>query len=265
MLKCSKLTTSSFTKLLLKFSPALMLIIITAPAIVWLSLTSELTDSCVVFWNITESERWYVIFYFILNSSTQQFVNWCMPCASAAFYICFCIETSRIARKLEENMRCKEKDSGQIRRHYRMLVNLVLKLDSTLSSSILLCLTRCFMEFFRALTLYFQYSKDVQEIRYIVSAVFYSFESGILYSAVILLADRLQGNCDELRKTLLRHSDSNNKNNTCKAVKMYYHLFEDKEDFKLTAWKMFRLKKKVLFTTITSLLSYGVIIHQLHN
>lgn len=264
MLMCSKLTTSSFTKVFLKFSPVLMIVVITAPAIVWLSLTSELTDSCVVFWNITETKRWYVITYFILMSSTQQFVNWCMPCAAAAFYICFCIETRRITRKLTENLRSKRLHSLQTRKYYKILVNLVLKLDSTLSSSILLCLTRCYMEFFRALTLYFQYSKDVRQIRYIVSAVFYSLESGILYVGIILLADGLQSDCDELRKTLLRHSDSSNNNNTCKAIDVYYHLFEDKEDFKLTAWKMFRLKKKVLFTTVTSLLSYGVIIHQLH-
>lgn len=265
MLKFTNLNTCSFSRLLLKMSPFLMVIIVASPAILWLSLTTELTDSCVVFWTIGESERWYVTIYFILLSTTQQYVNWCLPCAAAAFYICFCIETSRIARSLAEKMHTKEVGCLQIRKYYRMLVNLMARLDSALSLAILLCLTRCFMEFFRALTLYFQYSKDVHEIRLILSAVFYSLESGILYAAVIILADRLQVDCNELRKSLLRHSDHTDEINTWKAVEKCSQLFEDKEDFKLTAWKMFRLKKKVMFTTVTSLLTYGIILHQFHN
>lgn len=265
MLECSNLNTCSFSRLLLKMSPLLMVLIVCLPAILWLSLTTELADSCVVFWTIAESERWYVLIYFILLSTIQQYVNWCMPCAAAAFYICFCIETSRIARNLAEKMNSKQLDSLQIRKYYRMLVNLMAKLDSALSLSILLCLTRCFMEFFRALTLYFQYSKDLHQIRYIVSAVFYSLESGMLYAVVILLADKLQVDCNELRKSLLRHSDHTDEINTWKAVEKCSQLFEDKEDFKLTAWTMFRLKRKVMFTTVTSLLTYGIILHQFHN
>ncbi|GIX89895.1 uncharacterized protein CEXT_534661 [Caerostris extrusa] len=80
---------------------------------------------------------------------------------------------------------------------------------------------------------------------------FYTFESSVLYVAVVLFADKLQLDCNVLRKSYWGHPDVHSGRNTWKAIEKCSQLFEDKEDIKLTAWKMLRLKKKVLFTTAT--------------
>ncbi|GFQ64799.1 uncharacterized protein TNCT_89721 [Trichonephila clavata] len=263
MLKHLNLGKSFSSHILIHSSPWLMMIISFLPAVLWVIISIPV-DSCYLFWATIQSEILHTIIYFFLLA-LQQYVNWCIPFTAGIFYICYCKEMSRVIKKLTVALKAGEMNNLEVRKYYRILIKLIVKLDIALSLAMLLCLTRCFMEFFRALTLYFQYSKDLQEVKYIVCAVFYTLESSVLYIAVILFADKLQIDCNVLRKSLLRHPDVHNGRNTWKAIEKCSQLFEDKEDIKLTAWKMLRLKKKVLFTTVTSLLTYGIILHQFHS
>ncbi|KAG8190128.1 hypothetical protein JTE90_026696 [Oedothorax gibbosus] len=137
---------------------------------------------------------------------------------------------------------------------YRLLLEIIVKLDSVMSLSVLLCLTRCFMEFFRSLTMFFKYLKDVHKINLVACALLYALESCILYVAIVLFADKLQDDCNGLRKSLLRHTEKKEQN-VEKAVEKCSQLFEDKKDIKLTAWRILRLQKRLLFTTVTSLVT----------
>ncbi|GBM20350.1 hypothetical protein AVEN_195899-1 [Araneus ventricosus] len=263
MWKHLHLETNLSSRVFIKSPPWLILAISFLPAVIWIVISAPALDSCIIFQATLQSEILYLGIYFLLLV-VQQYINWCIPLAAGSFYICYCKELSRVTTKLTVSLKAGELSNAEVRKYYRVLIKLIVKLDIALSLPILLCLTRCFMEFFRALTLYFEFSKDVYEIKYVVCAVFYTFESGVLYTAVILFADKLQIDCNVLRKSLLRHPDVHNGKNTWKAIEKCSQLFEDKEDIKLTAWKMLRLKKKVLFTTMTSLLTYGIVLHQFH-
>ncbi|GIY22450.1 uncharacterized protein CDAR_542631 [Caerostris darwini] len=263
MFKNLKLQTNLSSRILIKSSPWLMLVISFLPVLMWMTISTPQLDNCELFWATVQPDILYLCIYFFLLS-LQQYINWCIPFSVGLFYVCYCKELSRVIKKLTVSLKAGELSNVEVRKYYRILIKLIVKLDAALSLPVLLCLIRCFMEFFRALTMYFQYSKDMHEIKYIVNAVFYTFESSVLYVAVVLFADKLQLDCNVLRKSLLRHPDIHSGRNTWKAIEKCSQLFEDKEDIKLTAWKMLRLKKKVLFTTATSLLTYGIILHQFH-
>lgn len=257
------LGASRSSRVLARTSPWMMVIITALPSILWVALKPQLTESCFLFWASIRPNFLFLIAYFFLLS-LQQYVNWCLPYATGILYICVCRETSRIAKNLLKSLRTGKLDYDKVGRAYRLLLKVVVQLDSAMCLVVLLCLARCFMEFFRSLTMFFEYSRDLSKIKLVACASFYALESGFLYVAIVLFADKLQGDCNALRKSLLRHTEQKEKS-VWKAVEKCSQLFEDKKDIKLTAWKMLRLQKRLLFTTVTSILTYSIILQQFHS
>ncbi|KAG8179533.1 hypothetical protein JTE90_025760 [Oedothorax gibbosus] len=114
-------------------------------------------------------------------------------------------------------------------------------------------LIRLFMEFFRIFSLFFNLVKGKPQSVSIINASSYACVTGVLFLAMILSADSVQNNFTTIRRL---------------AMKKAKESIEDlpvprSEDVTLTGWGIFELKKKLILSTLASLITYGVLLQQL--
>lgn len=216
--------------------------------------------------------------YFAIQTN-HQIVNWTVSYLATLLIIFCSLELGYLSQILIKNMEAKPNKNSPIfekvlchqtrtkmggismnQNDEKSLLDLFEKLQDTFrqfedcfSLTCFFVLIRLFMEFFRIFSLFFNLVKGKPQSVSIINASSYACVTGTLFLAMILSADRVQNNFATIRRL---------------ATKMAKDSIEDihvprSEDVSLTGWGIFELKKKLILSTLASLITYGVLLQQL--
>lgn len=137
---------------------------------------------------------------------------------------------------------------------FEELQDMFVQFEDCFSLTCFFVLIRLFMEFFRIFSLFFNMVKGKPQSVSIINASSYASVTGVLFIAMILAADRVQKNFTTIRRYVLKRTQGS----FSRGIPI-----QISENVTLTGWGIFELKKKLLLSTLASLITYGVLLQQL--
>lgn len=137
---------------------------------------------------------------------------------------------------------------------FEELQDMFVQFEDCFSLTCFFVLIRLFMEFFRIFSLFFNLVKGKPQSVSIINASSYASVTGVLFIAMIFAADRVQKNFTTIRRYVLKRTQGSSSQRIP---------IQGSENVTLTGWGIFELKKKLLLSTLASLITYGVLLQQL--
>lgn len=169
-----------------------------------------------------------------------------------AFFLSLCCILITVSIKFDYN---SQFDPLRI---YMSVFRVVRNLNETTSPILLIILMQLILMTFRIVAsicenFYADHFKGIQEM-YVILDLILCF---ISVTVLILSYDALQAKINKIRRYILENSEL-----SFKMAGLYIRIIEDKEILKPTAWGMFEVKKSLLLTFGTSVITYGYLIYQ---
>lgn len=196
--------------------------------------------------------------YFFMQTN-HQFINWSLSYLVNLLIIFCCWEVNQLIEALAKTV-SRNFDKALLGVH-EQLFETILMMEDCLSLTCFLVLIRLFMEFFRIFSLLFNFVKGKPQSVSVINASSYAIFTGVLFVGMIFAADNVQKGFDDLQRRLVKKSIQDEVNRGV-SISSFQSLAWS-ESVVLTGWGIFELKKKLLLSTLASLITYGVLLQQL--
>ncbi|GIY29899.1 uncharacterized protein CDAR_512821 [Caerostris darwini] len=196
--------------------------------------------------------------YFFIQMN-HQFINWSLSYLVSEIIIFCCLELNKLIKTLEK--RVEKGINRELIDIYEELFDTIRITEDSLSPLCFLVLIRLFMEFFRIFSLLFNFVKGKRQTVSTINASTYAVITVILFLTMILIADDVQKNFMNFQRLLVKKLSMYRKSQFASIVRE--RVFVNNENVVLTGWGIFELKKKLILSTMASLVTYGVLLQQL--
>ncbi|GFX18542.1 uncharacterized protein TNCV_3371151 [Trichonephila clavipes] len=196
--------------------------------------------------------------YFFIQTN-HQFINWSLSYLVNLLIIFCCWEVNLLIDALGKNVN-KNFNKALLEVH-EQLFETILMMEDSLSLTCFFVLIRLFMEFFRIFSLLFKFVKGKPQSVSVINASSYAIFTGFFFIVMIFTADNVQKGFNDLHRRLVKKSLQSK---ASKDVSLSdFRSLGWSENVVLTGWGIFELKKKLILSTVASLITYGVLLQQL--
>ncbi|GFS85316.1 uncharacterized protein NPIL_308121 [Nephila pilipes] len=196
--------------------------------------------------------------YFLIQTN-HQLINWSLSYLVNLLIIFCCLELGQLIDALAKNAN-RNFDETLLGIH-QQLFDTILMMEDCLSLTCFFVLIRLYMEFFRIFSLLFNFVRGKSQSVSVFNASMYSVITGALFVFMIFAADNVQKRFNSLQRSLVKKSVQRELSQG-KSLSGFQSLVWG-ESIVLTGWGIFELKKKLLLSTLASLITYGVLLQQL--
>lgn len=215
-------------------------------------IPSEIGLTCIKNLNISENQAWSAV-VIIFHEFAAAFVNISITFAVALFYSIYCHIFSKC---IIEKRRSK---TQTLHLYQNVLLNFK-GMEDEFSAIVFVVFLYFLGNFFKiivVLVFVFESGKYATVFAYLFEFAL----NATLTIVVTLSAENLQQNADRLRQSLFSFPEEMH-GRFCLSGR-YFSILEERTQLQLTGWGTFTLKKPLLLTITTWLITYGVIVIQL--
>ncbi|KAG8186991.1 hypothetical protein JTE90_005763 [Oedothorax gibbosus] len=187
----------------------------------------------------------------ILHEIVTTYVSISLNLAVSVFYAMICYTLSK-ALSGDMNKRSKEKTLFMHQYALRMFQQIEEAFSAIMSILFVHFLATLFKDLV-VLVFVFKSGRFVTVYAYLFNFTVYA----TLTTIVVLSAEGVQKSANNLRESVFRFSESPGE------TAQYFRISEERKHLRLTGWGLFSLKKPLLLTVVTWLITYAIIIFQL--
>lgn len=235
-------------------SLCLILIMLVTPTILSVRYTkpdSELPKGLQKYLPSDKTSQEFVI---MLHEYVSVFVNMSITHSSALFYTFCCIN-------LFFCLKHKCQSEAESWKMYKNMLEIFVTIEKNLGLIVFIEFAHVFASLFKDMIILIHIFKS----KHITTLYFYLVDfllNAAITCIIVFSAAAVQNIANDVREKLFSFTHSHNEKSLMDLNNRYIKLTEDRKRLKLTAWGMFDIRKPLLITLVTGLISYGVIILQ---
>ncbi|KAG8186992.1 hypothetical protein JTE90_005764 [Oedothorax gibbosus] len=201
----------------------------------------------------SKNDPWSVMVV-LFHEFVSIYVNMSLNFPVSVLYAMFCYT---ISKSLVGGRNKRTKESTLFM--YKFVLSVFKQIEVAFSAIILILFGHFLATLFKDMVVLMSVFKSGKYVT--VYAYLFDFTlNATLTTIVVLAAGGLQQNANDLRESIFRFPELPGETG---STGQYFKISEERKNLRLTGWGMFSLKKPLLLTVVTWLITYAVIIFQL--
>ncbi|GFR01500.1 uncharacterized protein TNCT_90961 [Trichonephila clavata] len=153
-------------------------------------------------------------------------------------------------------------EESYFKKVYRLLLTTIRNFESTFSSLIFLLFVNSFLEILRIETIVIMYLKGQWQLDVFVHSLYYSTIAAVSFVVIIICADQAQDQIDLAKVNLRGFHKIISLQCSLRGIREDIQFLQDCRCVRLTAWRMFTVKRDLFLNIIALYITYGVLIVQ---